>query len=350
MMSEIKKQYTLADIAQHIGAQVQGDGAKIIDGMASLGSATASKLCFIMAAKYLSLLPNSKAGAVIISPELTAQCTIDALIVKNPHLAYARAAKLFVKANSIPVGIHSSVIVGEDCTLPKTVRIAPGVVIGNHVQLGEHVIIGANSILGDDVVMGAHTELKANVTIYHDVSLGEHCLVQSGTVIGSDGFGNVKDGAKWVTIPQLGTVRIGNHVEIGANATIDRGALDDTIIADGVRIDNLIQIAHNVQIGENTAIAAQSGIAGSAIVGKNCLISGDVTINGHVTVCDNVILTGRAMITNSIDEPGVYSSGTGFFKNMEWRKIVARLRHLDKLARTVSKLEKLSLEKETHSE
>ncbi|MSP53102.1 MAG: UDP-3-O-(3-hydroxymyristoyl)glucosamine N-acyltransferase [Gammaproteobacteria bacterium] len=336
----MKPHYALAEIAQLIGAQVQGDASKQIDGVASLISATPSKLCFIMAPKYLALLADTKAGAVVISPELAAQCSISALVVKNPHLAFTRAAKLFVKENSIPLGMHKSVIVGDNCHIPNTVRIAAGVVLGNNVQLGEQVIIGANSVIGDDCQIGANTELKANVTIYHNVSMGRDCLIQSGTVIGSDGFGNVKDGVHWISVPQLGTVRIGNNVEIGANSTIDRGALDDTIIADGVRLDNLVQVAHNVQLGENTAMAAQSGVAGSAIVGKNCLVSGNVTINGHITVCDNVVFTGRAMVTNSIDEPGVYSSGTGIFKNLEWRKMVARLRHLDKLARTVSKLEK----------
>jgi UDP-3-O-[3-hydroxymyristoyl] glucosamine N-acyltransferase len=336
------KQYTLAEIAQLTGAQVQGDATHKIDGVASLISATSSKLCFIMSPKYLGLLADSKAGAVVISPALATQCSVSALVVKNPHLAFTRAAKLFVKENTIPVGVHKSVIVGDNCIVPKTVRIAPGVVLGNNVQLGERVIIGANSVVGDDCQIGANTQLKANVTIYHDVSIGHDCLIQSGTVIGSDGFGNVKDGAQWVSIPQLGTVRIGNNVEIGANSTVDRGALDDTIIADGVRLDNLVQVAHNVQLGENTAMAAQSGVAGSAVVGKNCLVSGNVTINGHVTICDNVVFTGRAMVTNSIDAPGVYSSGTGIFKNLEWRKIVARLRNLDKLARTVVKLEKES--------
>ena len=338
----MKSHFTLQEIADHLGAQVHGNAAKKIDGVASLASATTTMLGFIMTPKYLAQLADSKVGAVIIAAEHVAQCPVDALVVKNPHLAYAHAAKLFVKENTIPIGIHKSVIIGDNCSVPKTVRIAPGVVLGNNVQLGEQVIIGANSVLGDDCKIGANTELKANVTIGDAVSIGHHCLFQSGAVIGCDGFGNVKDGAQWVSIPQLGSVRIGNHVEIGANSTVDRGALDDTIIADGVRIDNLVQIAHNVYLGENTAIAAQSGVAGSAVVGKNCLVSGNVTINGHVTICDNVVFTGRAMATNSIDEPGVYSSGTGIFKNLEWRKIVARLRHLDKLARTVSKLEKES--------
>lgn len=336
------KQYTLEELAQHIGAQLQGDATRKISGVASLGSATTSDVGFIMAAKYLPLLTESKTAAVIISPDLASQCSKDCLIVKNPHLAFVRVAQLFVQPSSIPIGIHKSVVLGENCHIPNTVRIAAGVVIGNNVHLGEHVIIGANSVIGDDCHIGAHTELKPNVSIGNAVVIGEHCVFQSGAVIGSDGFGNVKDGMQWVTIPQLGTVRIGNRVEIGANSTVDRGALDDTIIADGVRIDNLVQIAHNVYVGENTAIAAQSGIAGSATVGKNCLLSGQVTINGHITVCDNAIFTGRAMVTNSISEAGVYSSGTGFFKNIEWRKMVARLRHLDKLARTVANLEKKS--------
>lgn len=334
------KQYTLEELARHIGAQLQGEATRKISGVASLGLATSSDVCFIMTAKYLPLLAESKAGAVIISPDLASQCSKDCLIVKNPHLAFVRVAQLFVKPSSIPVGIHKSAVLGDNCQLPNTVRIAAGVVIGNNVQLGEHVIIGANSVIGDECHIGAHTELKANVTIGNAAMIGEHCVFQSGAVIGSDGFGNVKDGTQWVTIPQLGTVRIGNRVEIGANTTVDRGALDDTIIADGVRIDNLVQIAHNVQIGENTAIAGQSGIAGSTSIGKNCLLAGQVAVNGHITICDNAVFTGMAMVTHSIDKPGIYSSGTGIYKNLDWRKMAARLKNIDKLARAVTNLAK----------
>ena len=188
-------------------------------------------------------------------------------------------------------------------------------------------------------MIGEGSELKARAVICDQVTIGKHCIIHPGAVIGSDGFGNAKDGDKWHKVPQLGGVTLGDRVEVGANTTIDCGAIEDTVIEDGVRLDNLIQIAHNVRIGQNTAIAACSGVAGSTKIGKNCMIGGNVGINGHIEIADQVMITGMTMVTSSLLEPGLYSSGIPVAKNREWRKNAVRFKQLDEMARRLKKLE-----------
>ena len=179
----------------------------------------------------------------------------------------------------------------------------------------------------------------ARVTLYHGVRIGERCLVHAGVVIGADGFGVARDQDGWVKVPQLGSVRIGDDVEIGANTTIDRGAIEDTVIEDGVKLDNQIQVGHNVRIGAHTVIAGCTGISGSTTIGKRCLIGGAVGFAGHLEIADDVIVTGLSLVSSSIDRAGVYSSGLPVLEAGEWRRAVARLRHLDELFDRVRRLE-----------
>ena len=206
--------------------------------------------------------------------------------------------------------------------------------------MADGVIIGAGCYIGEKVKIGQNTKLWANISVYHNVIIGSDCLIQANTTIGSDGFGYANEKGEWLKIPQLGSVIIGNKVEIGASTTIDRGALEDTEIRDGVILDNQIQIAHNVILGENTAIAACSVIAGSTEIGKNCTIAGLVGINGHIKIADGCVFTGMTMVTKAINEPGVYSSGMPAVPNKEWHKNNARIRKLDGLTKRVSHLEK----------
>jgi UDP-3-O-[3-hydroxymyristoyl] glucosamine N-acyltransferase len=253
---------------------------------------------------------------------------VPVLITRNPYLIYARIAQLF-DCRSLPEkGIHPTALLGKNCDIHPTARI------------------GAYCVIGNGCTIGADTCLWPQVTLYEGTKLGERVIIHSGAVLGSDGFGNAREGAKWVKVPQLGNLCIGNDVEIGANTTIDRGSLEDTIIEDGVRLDNQIQIAHNVHIGAHTAIAACVGIAGSAKIGKNCLIGGAVGIGGHVTICDGVIITAMSGVSKSITQPGIYSSATIIQKNLAWRKMTVRLRYLDKLFERVENLEK-ALERES---
>lgn len=268
-------------------------------------------------------------------------CPCHALVVKNPELAFAKALSFFEKRPVIEAGIHPSVVMGKNCHIDSSASIAAGCVIGEEVRIGSHAIISANTVIGDRVEIGTDFYCYSQVSLYHDIVIGDRVILHSGAVIGADGFGLANDRGRWIKIPQIGRVVLGNDVEVGANTTIDRGALEDTIIEDGVKIDNLVQIAHNVRIGANTVIAGCSGVAGSTDVGRHCMIGGGVCINDHITIADGVIITGMAMVLHSIDVPGIYSSGTGLQTNREWRKSAVRFQQLDKMAKRLQNLERL---------
>jgi UDP-3-O-[3-hydroxymyristoyl] glucosamine N-acyltransferase len=206
-------------------------------------------------------------------------------------------------------------------------------------------MIGAGTVIGDQCVIGEDTQIAANVSIYSNVVIGKRNVIHSSAVIGADGFGFANEKRVWVKIAQLGGVQIGDDVEIGACVTIDRGALNDTIIEEGVKLDNQIQVAHNVKIGAHTAIAGCTGIAGSTTIGRYCTIAGGVGFVGHINIADNVHITGMTMVTKSISEPGVYSSGMSVMPDAQWKKSVARFRRLDDMAKRVSALEKTKQDK-----
>jgi UDP-3-O-[3-hydroxymyristoyl] glucosamine N-acyltransferase len=186
----------------------------------------------------------------------------------------------------------------------------------------------------DHAHVGAATRLVANVTLCERVVIGERCVFHPGVVIGADGFGLALDAGEWIKVPQLGSVRIGNDVEVGANSTIDRGAIEDTLIEDGVKLDNQIQIAHNVRIGAHTVVAGCSGVSGSTTIGRRCIIGGQVGIAGHLTICDDVVLTGRAFVSSNLLKPGVYSSGLPVEEASRFRKNAARFYQLDEFIRS----------------
>jgi UDP-3-O-[3-hydroxymyristoyl] glucosamine N-acyltransferase len=340
--------YTLTDIAEKISAQLihpntDNTPDTIIIGLATLASAQAGQIAFLSNSKYQQQLLTTKASAVIISPEAIESCPVSALVMDNPYMGYAILANLLDTTPATAEGIHPSASISSSVTLGVNVSIGANAVIEAGVSLADNVSIGAGCFIGQNVSIGESTKLWANNSVYHSVIIGKHCLIQANTVIGSDGFGYapVKGQYKWHKIPQLGSVVIGDHVEIGASTTIDRGALDNTEIKDGVILDNQIQIAHNVIVGENTAMAACSVIAGSSVIGKNCTIAGLVGINGHITVADNCTFTGMSMVTKSITNPGVYSSGMPAAPNKEWNKTNARVKRLDSLTQRVKELEKL---------
>lgn len=334
------KAISLKEIATRLSLEYQGDGESVFSGIATLEKATSSDVAFYDNPRYHNHLLATKAGAVIISPKVAHDCpTQNRLIAKNPYLIYAKVAELFVNKSQTFAGIHASAVIGENTQVANDVVIAPHAVIGQEVVLKAGVVIGPNVVIGNRVVVGEGTEIRAGVVICDQVTIGRHCIIHPGAVIGSDGFGNAREGESWYKVPQLGGVTIGDRVEIGANTTIDCGAIDDTVIEDGVRLDNLIQVAHNVKIGKNTAIAGCTGIAGSTKIGKNCMIGGGTCINGHIDIGDQVMITGMTMVTSSLLEPGLYSSGIPVATNREWRKNAVRFKQLDEMARRLKKLE-----------
>ena len=334
--------YTLEQIAEKISAIVVYASTNeniTINSIATLDKAQIGQIAFLANSKYRYQLMDTQASAVILDGQCLPDCKTNALVMSNPYMGYAMVAQLLNCTPATAINIHSSAVVEQSVTLGKNVAIGANAVIESGVNLGDNVSIGAGCFIGKNATIGAHTSLWSNVSIYHNVDIGQHCLIQANTVIGSDGFGYANNQGQWIKIPQLGTVIIGDRVEIGASTTIDRGALENTIISDGVILDNQIQIAHNVSIGENTAMAACSVIGGSSTIGKNCSIAGLVGINGHINVADNCVFTGMAMVTKSINESGVYSSGTPVVSNKQWNKTNARIKKLDTLIKRVKALE-----------
>jgi UDP-3-O-[3-hydroxymyristoyl] glucosamine N-acyltransferase len=231
-----------------------------------------------------------------------------------------------------------------------TAWIGPTAVVEEGAEIGPRVFVGPGCVIGAGCRIGEDSRLVARVTLSERTQVGKRVLIHPGAVIGREGFGFAKDGERWVRIPQLGRVRLGDDVEIGANTTVDRGALEDTVIADGAKLDNLIQIGHNCLIGENTAMAACSGISGSTRIGRNCTIAGAVGMAGHLEIGDNVHFTGMAMVTRSFQQPGLYSSGIPAMPNADWRRNAARFRHLDDLAKRLKRIEDALADKTNNPE
>ncbi|HGG58581.1 MAG TPA: UDP-3-O-(3-hydroxymyristoyl)glucosamine N-acyltransferase [Gammaproteobacteria bacterium] len=328
------------DLAKALGLPLQGDPGVVLDRVAPLDKAGPSALSFLVGKQYLPLLKATRAGLVILPEAHAGEAPGAVLVSPNPYLDYARAARLLFPVEAPEPGIHPGAVVAESAKISPTASIGPGAVIGERARIAEAVVVGAGAFIGDDVVIGEASRIDANAAIYRGVQIGKRCHIASCAVIGGDGFGYANDQGRWVGIPQVGSVRIGDDVDIGANTTIDRGAIEDTVIGDGVKLDNLIQIAHNVVIGEHTAIAGCTGIAGSATIGKYCTIGGAVNIVGHLRIADHTTITGQTFVANSIDEPGVYSSGVPMQANRQWRRNYARFKQLDELAKRIRQLEK----------
>ncbi len=329
----------LEELAAVVDGQCRGDGGIEITGMATLQSAGAGEITFLSGSKLKSQLQGCNAAAVILRQEDCSAWDGAAIVCDDPHATYARIARILDSSPRQEPGIHSSAVVSDDAIVGESVSIGANCVVEAGCDIGGGVVLGPGCVIGQGAKLGENSRLTANVTVCHGVHIGKRCVVQSGTVLGSDGFGNTHEDGRWTRIPQLGGLIVGEDVQIGAGTAIDRGALGDTEIGNGVVIDNLVHIAHNVVIGEHTAIAACVAIAGSTVIGSRCTLAGVVGVADHVTIADDVHLTGMAMVTGSISEAGTYSSGTGLMPNREWRRSAVRFRQLDDLAKRLVALE-----------
>ncbi|MGP4846075.1 UDP-3-O-(3-hydroxymyristoyl)glucosamine N-acyltransferase [Marinobacter sp. 1Y8] len=332
--------HSLGDIAQALGATLQGDAATEIRGIATLQSAQEGDVSFLANPSYARYLQTTKASAVIVAPSAAEQCPTNVLLLDNPYLGYAQLSHWFDPAPRAPAGIHPSAVIDASAKIAPTASVGPNVVIEAEALIGENVMIGPGTTIGAGCRIGDDSSLDARVTLYHGVELGKRCLILSGAVIGSLGFGFANEKGIWHRIAQIGRVILGDDVEVGANTTIDRGALDDTVIGNGVKLDNLVQIAHNVTVGDHTAMAAFVGVAGSSTIGQHCVFGGASCVSGHLTIGDQVHLTGMTMVTRSLSEPGVYSSGVPVDTNRRWQKNAVRFRQLDDMAKRLRKLDK----------
>jgi UDP-3-O-[3-hydroxymyristoyl] glucosamine N-acyltransferase len=320
---------SIQDIATLINARIVGDHTVTINNVAPLHCAKPGELSFVSNAANASKLSNTNASAVIVTDEFSAQSPCATLIVTHPEYAFAKVAALFDPFIRKPAGIHPTALIDATASIAPSATIGPFCVIGKHVTIGEHAYLSSHVTIGDNATIGNDAFLHDKVSILHGCHIGSRVTLHAGVVIGADGFGLTRTPQGWHKMPQIGGVLIEDDVEIGANTCVDRGALKNTLIHRGVKIDNLVQIAHNVEIGEHTVIAGCTGIAGSTTIGKYCMIAGAANIGGHLTICDHTVITGNAMVTKSIDTPGVYSSGTGLLTNSKWRKMAVRLRQLD---------------------
>jgi UDP-3-O-[3-hydroxymyristoyl] glucosamine N-acyltransferase len=339
--------YTLAEIVARFGGRVLGDAQVEITQVATLELANSSQISFLTNSRYRAQLADTKAGALILG-EADAQATaLPRIISPNPYAYFAKVSALLNPLPAIVPGVHPSAVIGAGALIDPTASIAAMAVVSAGAIVGAHSVIGEGSFIGDNVVVGRHVRLYPRVVIYHDCVIGDNLIAHSGVVIGADGFGIAMDEGRWIKIPQIGRVVIGNDVEIGANTTIDRGALDDTVIEEGVKLDNQIQIAHNVRVGAHTAIAGCVGIAGSTTIGKYCQIGGSAGILGHLKIADNVVIASFTLIGKSISEAGSYAAIFPFGKTEDWRKNAVHLRHLDEMAKRIKILEQKLLKQES---
>lgn len=326
----------------------------VITGMGSLAKAGPHEISFVANQQYVAQLRNTRAGAVIVTPAVAAELEPDPpfarIICSHPYLLYARISQWFAR-QLVPApipGVHPTALVAADARVAPSASVGPHVVIESGCVIEDGCQIGAGCYLGRGTHIGADSLLHPRVTIYAGVRIGRRAIIHSGAVIGADGFGFAPDMAtadpaargSWVKIAQLGSVRVGDDVEIGANTTIDRGALDDTVIGNGVKLDNQIMIAHNVQVGDHTAIAACVGIAGSTRIGSRCTIGGAAMLGGHLTLGDDVHISGGTSVMSDVEKPGRYTSVFPLSEHSEWQRNAAVIPQLARLRRRVQALER----------
>jgi len=329
---------TLQQIADYLGARVEGDPGVEVHGLGSLDKAVTGEITFLANPKYADKVATTRASAVIV-PSGADSFGKNVIVTDNPQLAFAKLLNLFHQSPAEPRGVMAGAHVSPGAVLGSGVSVYPGAYVGEGVKIGDRVTIHPGVAIYEGCSIGDDVVLHANVSVRERCRIGNRVTVHNGAVIGSDGFGYVPDGRKHFKVPQVGIVVIEDDVEIGANVTIDRAALEQTVIRRGTKIDNLVQIAHNCIIGEDCVIVAQVGIAGSAILGNNVVLGGQAGLAGHIRICDNVMIGGQSGVSNSISEPGVYS-GTPTMPHKDWLKSSITLPRLPEMRKNIAELEK----------
>ena len=333
----------VAALAGEFDARLLGDPDILIERLAPLGAAGPSELTFLSHPKYQEQLGHSAAACVVVGPvaAVVAAQRGACIVVDDPYFYFARITQLWKQRHqrTVAVTVHPSAFIDPTARLAVDVTVGPFACIGAGAVLASGVRVGAHVVIGNDVHLGAGTCLSAHVTVAEGCSLGERCIVHPGAVIGADGFGFAPHDGRWEKIEQLGAVRIGNDVEIGANTCIDRGALHDTVIENGVKLDNLVQIGHNVHIGRHSALAGCVGVAGSATIGAHCTVGGGAVVLGHLSLADHVHISAASVVTRSIHRPGHYTGLFPIDDNARWEKNAASLKRLHTLRERLRALE-----------
>ena len=304
-------------------------GGVTVARVATLESATPDAISFLANPLYRSRLATTRAGAVVLDESAAGDCPVPCLVTDNPYARYAEIAAFLHPAPVPKPGIDVDASVDGTAEVHPGAAVGPRAVVGARSRLAEGVVIGPGAVVGAGVTIGPGTRIAPLASVLDGVTIGARCIVHSGAVIGADGFGFAEDGGRWIKVPQLGSVTIGDDVEVGANTTVDRGTIENTVIEDGVKLDNLVQIAHNVRVGAHTVMAAMSGAAGSTKIGRRCMVGGGVVMVGHLTICDDVMFTFRSVVTKSVSEPGAYGGSLPAEEASKWRRNAARFRQLD---------------------
>jgi UDP-3-O-[3-hydroxymyristoyl] glucosamine N-acyltransferase len=331
---------SLGELAVRFGCELRGNPDTLVERVGTLANADGRSVAYLSESRNKRELGSTAAAVVVLDQAAADSCPTAALICKNPRATFARITTLLHPCPQPPPGAHASAVVSSSAQIHPTAHVGALAIIGDRAVIGPRVYVGPQCIVEEDVKVGEDVRLVASITLCHGVSIGARTVIQPGVIIGGDGFGFAPEQGKWVKVPQVGSVRIGPDVEIGANTTIDRGAIEDTVLEEGVKLDNQIQIGHNVRVGAHTVIAGCTGISGSTIIGKHCIIGGAVGIAGHLIICDGVTITGFAMVSRSLTVPGVYSSGIPIEESKIWRRQVARYRNLESYGKRLKDLER----------
>jgi UDP-3-O-[3-hydroxymyristoyl] glucosamine N-acyltransferase len=334
-----RRAITLGEIVERFGGELLGEGGVQVDQVATLEQATGSQISFFSNPRYRRQLEQTRAAAVIASREAIGWTARPLIVCDNPYAYFGRVSDFLNPPEGLVPGVHPTAVVDVSAQVHPSACIGALASIASEAVIGARTLLGPGCHVGARVRIGSDCRIHANVSIYHDCSIGERAILHSGAVIGADGFGVAMDQGRWLKIPQIGRVIVGDDVEIGANTTIDRGALDDTVIEDGVKLDNQIQIGHNCRIGAHTAVAGCVGIAGSTRIGRYCRIGGGAMIGGHLEIADNVEIGGATGVPKSIAKPGTYTGLFPVSAHAEWLRNAAHIRHLDRLAVRIRELE-----------
>lgn len=330
---------TLGELAERFDCLVEGDPETVIERVGTLDGAGPRAIAFLANPHYRPILETTRAAAVILGPGDVERCPVAALVHPNPYLVYARIARLVHPEVGPEPGISKHAAVDENADVSDDAAVGPFASIESGAVVGRRSVIGPGCTIGAGAVIGEDVHLVARVSICANVRIGDRAIIQPGVVIGGDGFGIASDDGQWVKVPQLGSVMLGDDVEVGANTTIDRGTIEDTVIGNGVKLDNQIQVGHNVVVGDHTVIAGCVGISGSTVIGKRCMVAGQVGIAGHLEIADDVVITGQTVVGRSITKSGVYSGALAMEESGLWRRNAARFRKLDDMARRLRRLE-----------
>jgi UDP-3-O-[3-hydroxymyristoyl] glucosamine N-acyltransferase len=330
---------TLAELAEQLGADLHGDGTVVVTGVRGIEEAGPSEITFVANPKYAGLARTTRAAAILVAPDFPETPTAT-LRLKNPYFAFAQALGLFYQPPQYLQGVHPTSVIDPTAVVGEAAHIGAYVVVGPHCRIGHHATLLPHVVLYPGVSVGDHFFAHAHAVVREGCVLGDHVTLENGAIVGADGFGFAKDNqGSWQKIPQSGPVRIGNHVDVQANACIDRATIGETEISDGAKIDNLVQIGHGSKVGKNTLVCAQAGLAGSSIVGANAILAGQTGVAGHCTMGDGVILTAQSGVSHDVP-PGKMLSGSPAFDNRGWLRSTAIFQRLPDVLKRLNLLEK----------